>query len=478
MDDEQTFSPSIRVIMGDVESHPRCLHGPTLLFARTVKGGKERKFYACSACRSRKDCSFFMWENEHEAKIRKQLGSPRDSSQYGFTKCTNTISKFIKLSARKRGYCHTCNCLFNVKEKEKHCNHDALLGVSDHLIRRPSKLLKQLESSKKEAQYMFSDRSVNFIYSTLKKLNVTFVICIGAPRIHEYISVMPSSIMKTLLLDIDERYYNFYGSDQFCHYNMFNNYFFGGEHARKLFLSVLRDESNEIAVVIDPPFGGRVEPLSFTLQSLQELRQDLTSSSASPIPVLWAFPYFMEPYIRGMCPNFTMLDYKVDYENHIHFKTGGNKRGSPVRIFTNVSASKIPLPETEGYCYCSICDRWIAPENKHCQFCNACTSKDGRTYKHCKICGRCVKPAWIHCADCGRCCLPIHNCGQEPAQPVACFCGSLNHLSKECPLKGNNLEKHRAKKRKTRETKESKKKKCRHNEQQIQRKDSKEKDIN
>jgi hypothetical protein len=38
--------------------------------------------------------------------------------------------------------------------------------------------------------------------------------------------------------------------------------------------------------------------------------------------VLWIFPYFMEPQVLASCPDFTMLDYKVDYDNHPLFASG------------------------------------------------------------------------------------------------------------------------------------------------------------
>ncbi|KAK2502776.1 hypothetical protein MC885_017091, partial [Smutsia gigantea] len=44
---------------------PLCPHGPTLLFVKVSQGKEEtRRFYACSACRDRKDCNFFQWEDE------------------------------------------------------------------------------------------------------------------------------------------------------------------------------------------------------------------------------------------------------------------------------------------------------------------------------------------------------------------------------------------------------------------------------
>lgn len=47
----------------------------------------------------------------------------------------------------------------------------------------------------------------------------------------------------------------------------------------------------------------------------------------------------MESHILNSFPNFSMLDYKVDYDNHSLFteKPSGRKNGSPVRIFTNIT---------------------------------------------------------------------------------------------------------------------------------------------
>lgn len=53
----------IEVIDRDLSKNPRCPHGPTILFSRVIDM-KRRNFFACSACRDRKDCNFFLWENE------------------------------------------------------------------------------------------------------------------------------------------------------------------------------------------------------------------------------------------------------------------------------------------------------------------------------------------------------------------------------------------------------------------------------
>ncbi|KAK2163800.1 hypothetical protein LSH36_74g11013 [Paralvinella palmiformis] len=51
----------------DNADSPHCPHGPTLLFERYFKGSVKH-FYACSACRDRKSCSFFQWANESLSK--------------------------------------------------------------------------------------------------------------------------------------------------------------------------------------------------------------------------------------------------------------------------------------------------------------------------------------------------------------------------------------------------------------------------
>lgn len=54
----------------------------------------------------------------------------------------------------------------------------------------------------------------------------------------------------------------------------------------------------------------------------------------------------MDELIKG-----ALADLQVDYDNHSLFKSKGGKRkkGSPVRIFTNLSPASLPLPSSEGY---------------------------------------------------------------------------------------------------------------------------------
>jgi len=212
--------------------------------------------------------------------------------------------------------------------------------------------------------------------------------------------------------------------------------FFSEEEGPRVLNEFLqRDGGNGVVLVMDPPFGGRVEPLAETVHEIMGLHRKLCPNSQTDMIVLWIFPYFMEPQILASCPDFTMLDYKVDYDNHPLFASGpkGRKHGSPVRIFTNASPKDIPLPEEEGYRYCSICLRWVSEENRHCTQCSACSSKDGRTYVHCNECMRCVKPSWKHCATCKRCCLPSHVCGEFVPSQLCFNCGEPGHKKRDCP---------------------------------------------
>ncbi|KAF6715487.1 Zinc finger CCHC domain-containing protein 4 [Oryzias melastigma] len=261
-------------------------------------------------------------------------------------------------------------------------------------------------------------------------------------RLHEAIKLrnlkQDHKPTKSLLLDIDFRYAQFYSQEEFCHYNMFNHHFFDGEAASDVLNAFIREDGGKVVMVADPPFGGLVKPLasSFSLISQRWQEGHKSADGHTDMPMLWIFPYFFEPRILGCLPSFTMLDYQVDYDNHPLYKHGKTgRKQSPVRIFTNISAKKVVLPKEEGYRFCDTCERYVSPLNKHCAKCNICPSKDGREWKHCPACDKCVKPSWKHCSFCSRCALPDHPCGAG-TQREGCFsCGSLQHKRRACPLK-------------------------------------------
>lgn len=52
-------SSPVEVVVQDVTTHPLCLHGPTLLFS-SDKG----RYFSCSSCRDKKDCTVLIEEEE------------------------------------------------------------------------------------------------------------------------------------------------------------------------------------------------------------------------------------------------------------------------------------------------------------------------------------------------------------------------------------------------------------------------------
>lgn len=161
------------------------------------------------------------------------------------------------------------------------------------------------------------------------------LLCIGTPSIHEV--VQGQSDIKSLLLDYDDRHHQFYQPDKFLWYNMFNNYLLNGESDEKILKKFIRQSryvqdytmsmcmsviiyfvstssDSGLCVVMDPPFGGRVEALVYTLQKLNETYKKLCNKN-TVLPMIWAFPYFSEPYIQNMMPDVQMHDYQV--YNHI-----------------------------------------------------------------------------------------------------------------------------------------------------------------
>ncbi|KAJ8304059.1 hypothetical protein KUTeg_017642, partial [Tegillarca granosa] len=317
--------------------------GPALLFVKY--GGDEdsqKRFYACSAFRDRKECNFFQWEDEKMTDIKRKNREEVNKSMQ---------PKFTHHEFRERTFCETCG-LFLLKEERKWHKgqgHNLKASITEEMCQKPSKLFLPLENNKTYAQYLFAESAVKFTLKVLNDLDISHVLCVGAPRIHE--SIMESNKMKTLLLDLDHRY--------FCRYNMFNHHFFDGGKSEDVFKKFVKETGkSNVAMVIDPPFGGMVEALAASINSIiTTWRQESNTR------------------ITECLPEFSMLDYKVDYDNHGLFRGDTKKYGSPVRIFTNVSPEHIILPEVEGYWFCKLCRRYSAKENVHCQMCDSCTSK-------------------------------------------------------------------------------------------------------
>ncbi|XP_066586535.1 rRNA N6-adenosine-methyltransferase ZCCHC4 [Prorops nasuta] len=443
----------LQCFWGELKNNPHCPHGPTLLFGRYINGNLE-KFYTCSACRDRSLCSFYL---NYDSSLTKQEKLTWDLERKRFISKYNHKKLFIKFNEvmienpMNRIYCHTCERLILKAERIKHSDHTLTESLTDYQMTHPTELLKPLGNVKKEAQYFFSEKSTKDIVDMIIKQGMKNVLCIGAPRIHEYINQNYESKISSLLLDFDSRFHNFFGPLQYCWYNLFNHHFFFNE-AKNVFKDfVTQNGGKDLILICDPPFGGRVEAMSQTIKAIQDLHKKWNHiEDTDTLKIIFIFPYFMEsiiqqksnpPLINGGLRELKMADYKVDYDNHPLFITGssGRKYGSPVRIFTNILLRLFKLPESDGYKYCKRCLKWVSNENRHCKKCKECTSKDGRRYKHCNICKRCVKPTWKHCDTCNRCVLEQHECGQGPKITGLCFkCNQKGHIEKNCTVRVDN----------------------------------------
>ncbi|CAL7937905.1 unnamed protein product [Xylocopa violacea] len=435
----------------DPTKHPQCPHGPTLLFGK-YKNGNLEKFYTCAACRERKMCKFYLKEEE---KLTKQQAAKWEQERKQYASRYNHRSLYIRFNEvmgappDRRLYCFTCDQLLLKSEGyalDKHENHHLKEGLTDYQMKHPTEILKPLENSRQEAQYFFTKQSTEDIVNILAKLGAKQLLCIGTPKIHEYILENHEDEISSLLLDLDGRFHNFFGPLNYCWYNLLNNHFFKQDSMHVFKDFIMQNNGKDTYLICDPPFGSRVEPISWTLKRISDLHKKWNNieDENDCLKIVFIFPYFMEsimkqksnpPGISGGLKDLKMSDYKVSYDNHALFRTDNKtaKLSSPIRIFTNISLNLVELPKSQGYKYCKKCKKWIAKENKHCKICKECTSKNGLTYKHCDVCKRCVKPSWKHCETCNRCTAVNHSCGQKPRTTGKCFkCNELGHTEKEC----------------------------------------------
>ncbi|XP_074659207.1 rRNA N(6)-adenosine-methyltransferase ZCCHC4-like [Tubulanus polymorphus] len=423
----------IRFVDDEVEDKdqiPSCQHGPGLLFERYVQSGsgetrrRVERFYACSACRDRSRCSLYVPFGSKKFTNRGHYTLPFTHKQY--------YQRFSDSLCRAESYyCQTCEELIALKSNcdKHHEGHRIISGVSENMMRNPSEaLLTPLDNNKTNAQYLFTSETVGFLVRTIvDRLKYKRVLCIGCPRIHEVLHHQYKSV-SSLLLDMDHRFLQFFPPTQFCRYNVFNGHFFDGEDSVATYQQFLAEK--ELVVLIDPPFGGRIDVLSSTVRKIEADWRKQAQCDSEVLSLMLFCPYFMEPRILESLPAIKMLDFKVDYTNHATFHQTGNKNGSVVRVFTNISPRKIVI-DLEGYRYCKKCKRSVYDENQHCNTCKSCTSKDGGRYIHCKRCKRCVKEKFIHCNQCVQCKPIDHKCGSNTTR---CFiCGENGHKVKDCP---------------------------------------------
>ena len=257
----------------------------------------DKKFYACAAFRERKDCDFYqsygdVMNQKKMARIKEM--NKRNLQRNNFTESFQIIHDFKKsTNFSTLDFCQTCS-----RVKKDSCeNHHSIQTLSKDSLTYPVSLLSQKSQDKKEAQYFFSESTIKFLLSTIQRLNFTDVLCVGCPSIFEKIEGVNS--IRSLLVDIDARFGNFYDNKKFLWCNYFNGHFFNGAADEESFRNFLI-ESNKILLIIDPPFGAKTELISNCLDRILGLL-DLFNMNASS-EVMWVFPYFMERQVLGCRP--------------------------------------------------------------------------------------------------------------------------------------------------------------------------------
>jgi hypothetical protein len=85
---------SIKVdFSGNIEiDHPKCIHGPTLLFHSLTSS-----FFACSACRDRKECDIFIPYDQKNNKKSKKIIEQNQIEYTRFKEHIQTIQKNRKI---------------------------------------------------------------------------------------------------------------------------------------------------------------------------------------------------------------------------------------------------------------------------------------------------------------------------------------------------------------------------------------------
>lgn len=76
------FSENIEI------NHPKCIHGPTLLFDSSTS-----KFFACSACRDRQECDIFIPFEKRNQKKSKKIIEQNQREYEKFKKHIQTLQK-------------------------------------------------------------------------------------------------------------------------------------------------------------------------------------------------------------------------------------------------------------------------------------------------------------------------------------------------------------------------------------------------
>lgn len=161
----ESVEEQLNVIVKDLSNHPHCEHGPTLLFSRQSIGSDQgERFFACSAFRDRRECTFYQSEQLKANESKAEHAQP--------IQCTFTIDDVKQLQSPERNYCHTCSIFVAPLQMAEHLGHKVQQGITDAQLARPTTFLKPLSNDKREAQYFFDEASLECFAKIFRHLHI------------------------------------------------------------------------------------------------------------------------------------------------------------------------------------------------------------------------------------------------------------------------------------------------------------------
>ena len=413
---------------------PYCPHGPTIQFRRFLRNKPSRIFYACALHRTRKKCPFFQWTDSSIDKKRQNIYLKmyrKNKSKYKWKILRKRLISFTSYpSDESRRVCLTCETILLEGEREQHKNHLIREDISLEQVLQPSRIFLPHTERTSLAQELFTDTTLQVITNNIHQFGIHSVICIGTPTLHEYLLSDNTRGVSTFLLDLDPKYSQFYNPNLYQRFNLFNKHFFSSGGTVKLQRFISSTKLTDVLVVCDMPFGAKIDLIHSSLKRLWRVIGWDESALPGGVPTLWIFPYFNRKEIAEKT-NFIMLQFKVEYE----VKYSRIKRGSPVRVFTNIPLQSFKLPtESNEYKLCKPCGMFVFNRAYHCNKCNSCESADGDSYHHCDICNTCVKESSKHCMRCETCHPARATCLQPLTRYRCHVCKDISHKRRDCPL--------------------------------------------
>lgn len=130
-------------------------------------GSPTRIFLACSANRDRTKClilknTLFPTESQISEQFEQRLSNN-----------LRNLNQIFASLPENRGYCGQCECLVSVSDFEQHRTHRAFRSdLSDRMIKCPTTILAPLDNDVQEAQYFFSDQTLDCLADIFKCLDI------------------------------------------------------------------------------------------------------------------------------------------------------------------------------------------------------------------------------------------------------------------------------------------------------------------